>query len=125
MSRFQNKATGEIISFPDEITISEALIKFPSLPDTLSVDIIPYPGNGYIWEIDKWIFDEMKQKSFLKKLALVELGKSDTTILRFYESSILVTEDWITYRKKLRDIVSGIDVVSLVLPIKPEYVIGT
>jgi hypothetical protein len=46
---------------------------------------------------------------------------SDVTILRCAEDGIAVPTTWITYRKNLRAIVSGADLVSTTLPAVPAY----
>lgn len=53
------------------------------------------------------------------------LSKSDITISRCVENSVVVPTAWATYRKALRAIVDGSDSVSTVLPTVPGYPSGT
>ncbi|WP_414884606.1 hypothetical protein [Pseudomonas sp. IT-P171] len=62
----------------------------------------------------------------IKQQATIALSESDKAILRCYESAIPVPQDWIAYRKALRNIVSsGMSDPESLLPIAPEYPSGT
>jgi hypothetical protein len=60
---------------------------------------------------------EEEKKTINNALALIELQKSDTTVLRCYELGIPVPSEWVEYRQGLRDSFSG-DVSKFK---KPEY----
>lgn len=53
--------------------------------------------------------------------ASVALSKSDVTVIRCAEDGVVVPALWIAYRKELRAIVNGTDVVSTALPTAPAY----
>lgn len=60
----------------------------------------------------------------LSAAAQTALGKSDLTILRCYESGVVVPAEWQAYRAALRAIVSGTS-TETELPVMPEYPAGT
>ena len=57
--------------------------------------------------------------------AKAALDKSDITMLRCIENGVAVPASWSSYRKALRDISNGTDVVSLTLPSVPAFPSGT
>ncbi|MCE5211862.1 MAG: tail fiber assembly protein [Deltaproteobacteria bacterium] len=68
--------------------------------------------------------EQERQKILLKTAAQLSLDKSDITLLRCFENSIVVPEEWRQYRIDLRAIVSEISKVAE-LPARPEYPKGT
>jgi hypothetical protein len=55
--------------------------------------------------------------AFLAKQAL---DKSDITILRCFENSVAVPNEWKQYRQALKDVINNANNVTE-LPIKPQY----
>jgi hypothetical protein len=79
--------------------------------------------NGYPVAVPPTMTGEQKL-IMLKSRAVMELRKTDVTILRCTEHNVAVPEPWVNYRSLLRDIVSG-RVIADALPDRPEYPAGT
>ena len=91
------------------------------------------PAEYDIWdsELKSWAEDTGKKTEAKKKAliaeALIALSDSDIIILRCYESSIGVPEEWKAYRSELRLIAKGDSTLEKLpnVPVEPSKLMGT
>jgi hypothetical protein len=84
--------------------------------------VIEPDDNGKPVAVDPPPLSAERLSALLKRQALDVLSHSDITILRCVERGVTVPGEWVTYRQKLREIVST---GTGEIPAQPEYPAGT